>query len=254
MRIRTLLGLACILSASVAFADEVPWQWDNYLTAGAGYDGVTATSSEFYTRAEDSWTGDDMIVDQTVDVTSISWIGALEREPGATFDSVEVIIFRDPGSMPADKDLVLGTYAVDSPLIIGAGGSGDLTMTDRAGEYLYGLQIYDGTATFDDAIRLTPGHYYYAVRVRGNGLGRAYVASTGNGATNAHPGDSMGVFQSSTFDYPDPPGMEDPWVYVDSLPNSNASDYAYRINGIVVPEPAGFLLLAFGVLVARRMR
>ena len=242
-----MLVCGILVTAAAQAAPATPWQWDNYLTPGAGYDGLTGKSSEWNTRTDNSWTADDMVITEPVELQSISWIGFMENEPGAVFDSVEVLIFSEPAAFPADPDDVINNYAVTGTPIVVDVGSG-AAFNDRVGEYFYGLQVYDGEVELPTPITLAPGHYYYSVRVRGNGLGRSYVATTGNGVT---AGDTMGAFQSSVFAYPPNTGS---WVLVGDLPNTNVTDYAYQLNGVVVPEPMGLVMMAAGVLLAWRRR
>ena len=243
----TMLVCGVLVAGAAQAAAVVSWQWDNYLTPGTGYDGLTGKSSEWNTRTDNSWTADDMIISEPVQLESISWIGFMEKEPGAVFDSVEVLIFSEPSAFPADPNDVLNNYAVGGSPIKVSEGAG-LSFTDRTGEYFYGLQVYDGEVTLPTPITLNPGHYYYSVRVCGNGLGRSYVATTGSGAIN---GSTMGAFQSTVFAYPP---NDDMWVLVDDLPNTNATDYAYQLNGVVVPEPMSMALLAAGLLLTWRRR
>jgi hypothetical protein len=243
---RKLLFLAACV---VAFPTVTPAAliWDNYQPGGQsylgepgpGFDGVSAKSSERNTRIDDAWTGDDAVFTQSVRLDSIKWIGLLEQEQGAQFTAADVIIFRDPGQFPIHPDDLVpyivyqqSNLSLDMALGINAFG---------------GRRIYEGTVDLP-AVQLPAGHYYYAVRVVGNLLGRNYVTTTGFGNLL---GQSMGVYQSDTFLYPPDSHL---WTYVNHVPGTAASDYSYRIYGEVVPEPASLVLLGLGALALLKRR
>lgn len=241
-----LLALAPLTAASGTW---VPWTWDNYLSPGNS-DGVAAKSSERNTLVTNSWTGDDMVITASVRLQSISWMGLIEEVQGATYDTCDIIVFPRPAgfpTIPADPNAVIasamanGAYFTNVPFARVLGGMQQ------------GLRVIEGTVTLPTEKLLAPGEYYYAVRVVGTpGLGRHFVATTGGHLDPANPiinGQTMGVFQSSYFMYPDRPN----WVTVDRVAPGRPTDYAYRLNGLV-PEPASLMLLAVGAALFRWRR
>src|SRR5438105_12102409 len=86
--IRTLcLSLAGFVLCASAHADLI---WDNFITQIAGYDNVTARSSERNSIITDSWTGDDAVFAQPVQVQALEWIGF--RSPGVVFPTADVVL------------------------------------------------------------------------------------------------------------------------------------------------------------------
>ena len=228
---------------------------DNYLGKPAAvdptwelpYDRVTALSSETDTFAGPSWTADDLVVPpfQEFTVMQIRWIALLEEHPAPDYSHVEVAIWpanrlSDPIE-PNQPSLIPSTVLeVDSMT----------SLNDGWGK----MGFYEGIITLPEEMQvtLTEGHYYYAVRVVGNNLGRHMIATTGGDANypdqNIFGGSSMGAFRSPHF-------YNNDWVTSDEAvfiadPNNPgteipyATDFAYQVWG--VPEPASIVLLAVG--------
>ena len=242
-------ALAISMALFVGMTAPAAVIWDNYLStnpdnASEWYDGVYALSSERSTLVTNSWTGDDAIFDSSVTLTGLSWYGLLEKRPNALYTGVDVVVYlKNP-----DQE---GSYPI-APGAVPVALFTDLAFTERdiadtsfdGGGKQY--QAYEGTVELPENVALDPGHYYYSVRMIDNGLGRAYALTTGAGESNPRADTTMAVFQSTFLYYPDRPN----WVYVDQA-SAMASDYAYRLYG-VVPEPASLLLLALGGFALRR--
>jgi hypothetical protein len=254
MRTIVFFAVGALLLPVVAPAELI---WDNYLPGGKnhlgvpgpGYDGLNIKSSERDTRIDDSWTGDDATFEQPVELQSIKWIGALVQEAGAVFQAADVIVFKDPGYfpiLPSDPNFVANIVYEqwDLPL------SMDLGII----EPLFGnKRMYEGTVDLPD-ITLAPGHYYYSVRVVGNLFGKNYVATTGFGTHGDEGGtraNDFGIYQSYSFYYPP---YSDSWVYASQTPQTDPSEYAYRLYGEFVPEPACALMLGLAGLALRLRR
>jgi hypothetical protein len=202
-----------VLACSSASADLL---WNNYLTNDS-IDERTGLSSERETIIPDSWVVDDAVFIDPVEVESVSWFGA--REPGAVYPAADLIV------MDAQFNVV-AEYADVVP-----------TLVDM-GDIFSGLTLYEAKITLPEELSLDPGQYYVGTRLVGETLGRNYALTTGNGTLN---GQTEAYFRSETFGEPD-------WVPVSWVLSVGQSDFAFQVDGTVVPEPASIVLLASGVL------
>ena len=220
------------------------------------YDGVAAQSSERDTIVSESWAGDDLVVPDGLEYTiqQFNWIGLLVDGPGATWDTVDVIILpRNPDGQ--GHPIAPGTAPIAE--------FNDLTpdqfemRVDGGGtpEVLWGLNVYEGTVSIPE-VTLPAGHYYFAVRVVGSDRGQHFMLTSGGG-TDFGAGE-MGVMQSPFFFEPD-------WIDIDDyleLPDPDqpgeyapyATDFAYQVMGVITPEPASLVLLVLGGLMLRMRR
>lgn len=199
--------------------------WDNYTTPDP-WDHVTGYSSERATLISETWVVDDAVFEQPVSIEEIQWIGARddpERFTGADYIilDAEFNVIADVRDQPFDA-IVLGED-FDPP-----------------------LEIYEGTVQVEP-ILLDPGQYYFGARLVDGHLGRNYAVTsfTGadliRGATEAH---ILAV----------PFGVDD-WTPASQVLSSGIqSDFAYRINGTVIPEPASLILLLIGAAATLRRR
>lgn len=248
--------VAIVLACSVAAQADL--LWDNYLpggqdhlgTPGPGFDGLNVKSSERNTRIDDSWAGDDAYFTEQVSLQEIKWIGALAAEAGAEFVSADIIIFEEPDVFPIDPSAMGSLIRYQASDLTFDMDLGVWHQFDRGWR-----QMYEGTLSLPDVV-LDPGHYFYAVRLVGNYYGQNYIATTGSGSRHHEhfqdaEEDTMGVFQSYSFLYPP---YEPEWVHVDCVPGTDATDYAYQLHGIVVPEPASLGILGLGLLTLVRRR
>lgn len=252
MRLICISALLCCVAA--ASADAILLQ-DNYLSKpGDGswmmpYDGVSANTSERNTMVTASWTGDDLFVPagSEYQVSRIDWIGLVLNGPGGQWLGADVVIYPAnpdhegapiaPGTLPVAQftNLPMDTFAPRE--------------TDGTPETLFGMPVYEGQVSFE-SVTLPAGRYYYAVRVVGNGRGRHYIATTGNGEDFG--AGHMGITQSSMFFTPE-------WTDISTVldmpskPNY-ATDFAYRVWGSVIPEPASLALVLLGLPLMLRLR
>lgn len=214
------LLLAAALSnglGAAAFADVL---WNN-MQGVNGYDGVAGLSSERNTLVSDSWAADDVIAGQAWQVTGIRWIGL--RDDSRTYLRADYLVLDASLSVIADVRDVAYTA----------------TPKGRA----LGMEAYEGLIDVPN-LALAPGRYYFATRLVDGALGRNFIATTGSGAMN---GMTHSLFRSPFF------GLNN-WVSSSLVLDSGASELAYRIEGVGVPEPASAGLLLAGALALLRRR
>jgi hypothetical protein len=212
-------------TAVAAHAGGSTLLWDNYLSPGLGHDGLNALSSERNTVAVETWVVDDALFTDSVQILSLNWIALREIGMGAQYASADFVILDDQFQ----------------PVV----SLNDLSYSATEEGSLFGLNLYEGTLTFgtadagtDDAIILGPGQYYFGVRLVGNQLGGNYWATTGAGELN---GMSYGFTKSPAFGQPG-------WTPVADVYGIEPTDFAFRVFGTIVPEPASFGVLALGAL------
>lgn len=210
-----LRAMAVAVTMAVAWAAQADLLVDNYLSED-DYDHRTALSSERNTIISESWTVDDGTFEVKVVIEKMRWIGAREGDedyPKADF----IILDGDFNIVKEIKDVEYG-------------------LTER-GEDFDGLLVYEGEITVPD-FELEPGHYFFGARLVGaNGLGRNFLATTGDGELQG----SMGYFRSIPLGFPN-------WTPVDKVLGIGASDFAFQIEGRVVPEPTSLALVGLGAL------
>ncbi len=212
---------ALLLTAPVATADVI---WDNY-QGPDGYDHVTALSSERATLISESWLVDDAVFETPVIVEQIQWLGL--RDNPQRFTGADYII------MDANFDVIAQMS--------------DVAFTAQFMTNEFGLQVYEGTVEITP-VQLEPGQYYMGARLVDGNLGRNFVLTSGTGAVNVL-GETQAYFKSVPF------GADD-WTAVEEvLDHHMPSDFAYRISGQIIPEPASLMLLLGGAaLMLRRQR
>ncbi len=228
MRPRSLIVVVAALAAGVlAHASPIQTLWDNYLSPVPGYDRLGYFSSEVSASVPDAYAGDDAIFTGSVVIQEIKWLGM--RNMAYTYGSAEVVIL--DASFSILHSLTGLSYS-------------STTITDSA--FPWGYTPYEGTVAIPN-ILLPAGHYYFAVRLVSGTPdaptgGRNFVLTTGGGAIH---GNTMGVIRVPAFGAPN-------WTLIGNYFGSRPTEYAYRIRGQMVPEPAGLLLLVLGGLLAWR--
>ncbi|MFH1592142.1 MAG: S8 family serine peptidase, partial [Candidatus Woesearchaeota archaeon] len=179
--------------------------WDNY-QGEEGYDHESMLSSERRTFVTWSWTADDAVFDECVDVQKIKWIGMRQPHQDVEYNTAEVVI------LDSNFNTIVEFLDVDY--------TAEIIGTD------FDMETYEGTLSVPD-ITLEPGHYYFGVRLVGNYRGRNHAATTGNGEIQ---GQTQGVTQSGFFGYPE-------WTFVEEVMESETpTDFAYRIYGVLNPS------------------
>ena len=200
--------------------------WDNYAIPN-GWDGVTGLSSERDTLISDTWVVDDAIFEQNVIVQEIQWIG-----------------FRDDKPLVAADWIIMDTDFV----VIAEMQDAEFTRNDL-GRQLGRFELYEGSLTLPEGegVQLEPGRYFIGTRLVGEFLGRNFAATSATGAGNIF-GESQAYFKGVAFGFDD-------WTPVNEvLSSGEPSDFAYRIIGTIVPEPASLILLVLGAAAALRRR
>jgi hypothetical protein len=230
------LALTVVLAATAAGAARADMIWDNFLSSNpasdGGFDGRSYFSSERNASVVDSWTADDAVWTQSVTVQGVKWAGG--RDARFPYGTVELIVLKE-------VDGVLSTvqqYSLGQPTVTGTFGT------------FQGFQVYDGYVDLPGGgLGLTAGHYYFGIRlvngVNGDADGRNVFMTTGTiGGQTTINGLTMGMFQSDFFGYPN-------WTLTADTSAHMTTDFAFQVYGIL-PEPASLMLLAAGLLVARR--
>lgn len=200
--------------------------WDNYApNTPFGWDGVTGLSSERDTLISDTWVIDDAVFEQTVMVQEIQWLGFRDDEPLVGADYIIM-----------DNEFQVIAEVHDAPF----------TANDL-GEQLGRFELYEGSVALAESVELGPGQYFIGTRLVGESLGRNFAATSATGARNIF-GESQAYFKGVPFGF-------DQWTPVNEvLTSGEPSDFAFRVNGTIVPEPASLMLLAFGAAATLRRR
>ena len=230
---RWFVGQLALCVVSSASAGTV--LWDNYLTPGTGYDGVSALSSERNTVTADSWVADDAVFESPVLVDEVRWIGYREIGIGGVYATADMLIM-DGSFNPVLEltDVDYSSTVLDTRVILGRT-----------------YEIYEGVVTLpvgesgEVDRELDPGHYYFGARLVGNGLGQNFFATTGKGEIN---GLTLGYTRSPSF-------HQNQWTPVDVVYGIQFdTDFAFQVTGSIVPEPVSFMMVACGGLFLLRRR
>jgi hypothetical protein len=238
----TLATVLLVLLAASAHADELIW--DNY--PGDVLQDVTYNmSSERNTQiAESTFVVDDVDLLQTpfgevdpslIRLTRLEWVGA-----------------RDPAYDP---------YPVADVVILDTDFSGEIEYSDLS--YTFAdfdpdpnpdpeAQTYTGVIEFETPILIPSEHFYIGARLVGGGFyqGRNHSVTSSVDATIR--GRTEGHIRAAVFGAPDWRPASDVW-YGGQVPGSNF-EFAFRVYGFVIPEPASLGLLLFGSLLLVRRR
>lgn len=198
--------------------------WDNYAIPN-GWDGETGLSSERDTLISDTWVIDDAVFEQPVIIEELQWLGFRDAEPFAAADFIIM-----------DNEFQVIAEVHDAPF----------TANDL-GRQLGRFELYEGSVVLAEPVELGPGQYFIGTRMVGEFLGRNFAATSGTGAQNVK-GLSEAYFKGVPFGF-------DEWTPVNEvLTSGEPSDFAFRVNGTIVPEPASLILLAFGAAATLRRR
>lgn len=220
---KLLTCLACILVVESRASDLL---WDNY-QGSMGFD-LNGLWSERNPLVADAWTIDDVVFNEPVRIERIRWYGGTKSEL--------------PLEHPCD-------YIVLTPA-----GGGQFTVVQEGKDLVAqrrfiardfgGWEWHEGTLNLPgEGLDLQPGHYYIGTRlVSDRPWARAFIATSGAGKIK---GKSMGYFRSPPLGYPD-------WVPAEALFYGEPRDFAFRVEGQVIAEPAS--LSALLVVTALRRR
>ncbi len=219
MTLRILAGLLCAaVGSAIAHANII---WDNF--PGDIYQPQRRFASEFIpsaTLARDAWTIDDFQFNQPTQLESFEWVGM--RDFAFEYPLAEYAIYqaqRDKG----------GQISGFLPLL---GGSTGYIANSLA--IVNDLDVYRARINLPQ-IQLAPGEYFLGLRLVGSSIfrgGRNFAVVSSSGSAN--------VYGSTAF-------VRDPSLggaFVNFTPSTlvpgspDPVDVAFRINGIVIPEPA----------------
>jgi hypothetical protein len=235
MRIPLFLAGIVILSG-IASGDLLH---DNY--PGDSYNSAKYMSAEKNTQIADSWVVDDATFASPVELQEIEWIGYRQVKSGSktlTYSQAEYSIRTRTGTPGAH----------DFPLIPGAAqGEGSYTSTSLGLFQNETYELYSGKMVLPTPIALDPDEpFWFGVRLIGDAsnqfLGRNFLVSAEN---------QIGLDQGFAFNSEGWAG----WIAVNTLPNfPQPTDFAFRLHGIVIPEPSSLILMlvAAGLTLARR--
>jgi hypothetical protein len=222
--------VAGALAACAAQAAEVVI-WDNF--PNDSYDKTKFASAERATSAIDerpesaSWVVDDFVPGFDSRVDAIEWIGL--RDARYNYPKADWAAFTRQEDIFGQSTFtpVAGQLDVSTGLSIQDIG--------REGDYM----LYRGTLTLTTPLELTPGEYWFGIRLVGTGFGRNFMVASK--VVRNHP---KGAFIHN-------PGAGINWKESSFL-FGHPVDFAFRLYG--VPEPASLTLLALGALALTRRR
>lgn len=197
--------------------------WDNF-AAPDPWDHVTGYSSERATLISESWVVDDAVFEQPVSIDEIQWIGF--RDNPDLFTGADYIIL--------DSEFQVVSEVRDLPFVANVIGE------------QFGLQVYEGSVQVD-AILLDPGQYYFGARLVNGHLGRNFAATS-------FTGEDLIRGETEAYVLAVPFGHDDWTPASQALSSGIPSDFAYRINGTIIPEPASLILLLIGAAATLRRR
>ena len=213
-------GLAAIASASAWGGNAPMLLWNNFLSPGAGHDGLSGLSADRQTLVPDAWTVEDFVLTQPVLLSEVRWIAFRETGGSAQYTAADVLLLNSQLNMVREFQ--------------------NLDFTESVLGTQMGLQAYEGRVSLeslnDADVTLQPGRYFVGTRLVGNFLGQNFVATTGNGAMN---GDSFGYFKSAHFGVPN-------WTPAGNVAGADDSEYSYQVYGTIVPEPMSLMMIGLG--------
>jgi hypothetical protein len=236
--------LLVLVAATSAYADELVW--DNY--PGDLLQDVTYNmSSERNTQViERTWVVDDVDLLQTpfaevdpdlIRITGIEWVGA--RNPGSDpYPFADVIVLNtnlDNGTAVEYWDLSY-TYTDYDP---------DPNPDPHT-------QTYVGVIVFDEPISIPGEHFYIGARLVGGGYFEGRNHSVTSSIDETIRGRTEGQIKAALFGAPDWRPASEVW-YGSDVPGSNF-EFAFRLYGYAIPEPASLGLLVIGSLLLVRRR
>lgn len=244
MTARVIWAAAALLSAVTVSASADQLLWDNNPGGVGGLQNPNyALSSERNTGIWDStWVVDDIDIAQIpgvqpedITLTRLSWIGA--RDANFGYSTVDVIILDGAFNTIFEASGLSYEY-VNHPYDLDSG-----------------FQLYEGMVSLVDQnppafgpIAL-PEHFYIGVRLVGDGYfqgaNRAVTSSI-----DAVRGRTEGYTLAPLFGAPNWKPASEVWY---APPTDSAFEFAFRLYGDVIPEPAGLaVLLGGGVLLLRK--
>lgn len=236
MRTRTFAIGSVFALAGIASADLLH---DNY--PANSYNSTKYLSAEKNTQVSDSWVVDDATFASEVRVEALEWIGYRQIKSGSknlTYGQAEYSIRTRTGSP--------GSY--NFTLVAGASQATASYTTTSLGLFQNGTyELYSGTLTLPVPIDLAEDEpYWFGIRLVGDAsnqfLGRNFLVAANS---------QIGIDEGFTYNAEGWNG----WLPASSMPNfPEKTDFAFRVHGVVIPEPSSLmaLLVMTGLALAGR--
>lgn len=241
MRARFALALAApaVFSASALGGGGV--LWDNY--PGDLIQPAHALTSERNTAfVESTWSTDDVDLSGEAElpsdilITGIQWVGL--RDPGFTYSKADVI-FLDGSLNDATSVTYSNLTASQTPYV-----------PDPNSDPL--REVYTGSIDFAVPISPVATYFYVGIRLVGDGAFKGRNLFVTHTIDTSNLGLTGGYVKSAVIGAPFWRPASDVWYGTSG--DARNFEFAFRLYGSIVPEPASLGLLALGGLLVFRRR